>query len=252
MLRHTHFLKVYRDADTGAGGGGTAGTGTAGEGGTAGTGSTGDAGTGEQGVPQAKVNEIAARERAQGERATAAAVAEQLGMSVEEAKKFIADAKTKERETLAEGDRKLAEAADREAAATKREEAAAAREHAADLRAALIEAGVPRTKAERASRLVDSKPGDDAKTITDAVEALKPDWPELFAAAEGEEGGENGTGENKGAKKTGATSGSAKGGNGGSRKDAKPEDALARGAERARQAMEKRGVKVPAAAGSQT
>lgn len=243
----TTVLPVISGGD-GAGEGAGTGTG-AGEGtGAAGTGE--GAGTGATTMSQEQVTAIAARERAQGERAAAAKVAEELGMSVDDAKTFIAEAKQRELAAMTEADRKVAEAADATAKATARETAAAAREHSADVRAALIEAGVPRAKAERAARLVDSNPGDDAATITAAVESLRTDWAELFATAEGEggEGGEGGKGGENSANGGKPNSGTPRGGTP-RRSDSKPADGLARGKERAQQENVRRGI-VPAATGA--
>jgi hypothetical protein len=248
MLRNFGTLSVYRAPDTGDGGGASAGTGT----GAAGDGGAGDGGAeGEpKTVPQDQVTAIAARERAQGERAAAAKVAEALGMTVEEAKTFIDGAKERERAAMTEADRKLAEATDKEKAATAATAKAAEREHNANVRVALIDAGVPKAKAERAARLVDAAIGADDAAIKTSIESLKGDWPEMFATVEEGEGddgkgGANGDGKTKGK----ATSGTP-GGKPPARADSKPTDALARGAERARTDMAKRGIKVPEPAGT--
>lgn len=242
MLTDLFDLRLYRAPDDGAG------SGAGDDGGSTG----GDAGDDDQGagdepkVPQSKVNDIATRERQQGERSAIAKVAEELGMSVEDAKKFIKDAKNADRQKMSEADRKLDEAAEKEAAAVRREEAAALRELNADVRATLIEAGVPRARADKAARLLDLKPGDDAKTITAAVEDLKPDWPELFVA-------KNDDDDDTKAKSNGngrATDGDPKKSAPSRANNGKGSDALERGKDRAREANERRGIRVPAPAGS--
>jgi polyhydroxyalkanoate synthesis regulator phasin len=128
---------------------------------------------------------IGAAEKNQGKQAAMREVAEQLGMTPEEAKDFIEKARAKEREGMAEAERKLAEAADKEAAAARREEQALAREVDAAKRAALIEAGVPRDQAAAVARMldVDPKAEDLDKAAATAAEELKKSLPALFATA---------------------------------------------------------------------
>lgn len=132
---------------------------------------------------QADVTRIAAREKAEGERAALAKLATDLGVTIDEAKEIV-----KAHNDRAEADKTEAqrakEAADREKAAAETERAAAAAErHAAKLERALMRANAPAERLEKLTRLVDAKVGDDDEAIETAVKATAEEFPELFAEA---------------------------------------------------------------------
>lgn len=126
---------------------------------------------------------IGAKEKAEGKAAAQRELQEALGMSPEDAKKFIDDAKAKQREGMEEADRKLAEATEKETVATTRLAEAAKRELNAEVRAQLVEEGM--TKAQAAVVIpmvgVDVKDWDEAK-VTEAIAQLKTTLPQLFTS----------------------------------------------------------------------
>lgn len=143
---------------------------------------------------QDAVNRMLAREKDQGEKAAMSAVAEKLGMSIDDAKAFIEQKKQADQAAMSEADRRLAEATERENKAAQREAAAAVREHEAAVSAALLQARLDPDRLARARKLVEADPGADEKTIADAVTQLKKDEPAWFAAvAAGPPAGDPGT-----------------------------------------------------------
>lgn len=129
-----------------------------------------------------------AKEKNEGKAAALRQVQEALGMTPEEAKAFIEAAKEKEREGMAEADRKLAEANEKEAKAQAALAQASQRELNAEIRAALIEAGIPRAQAATVAPMVqvELKDWDEAK-VGEAVTKLKSDLPQLFSSSTEEE-----------------------------------------------------------------
>lgn len=124
---------------------------------------------------------IGAKEKAEGKAAALRELQESLGMTPEEAKQFIEQAKTRQREGMEEADRKLAEATEKETAAASKLEAATRRELNAEVRAQLVEAGMTREQASAVIPLVqvDVKDWDDAK-VTEAITGLRTTLPQLF------------------------------------------------------------------------
>ena len=137
---------------------------------------------------QAELTAIATREKAEGEKAAIAKVAETLGMSVEDAAKAIKAQRDRDTAAMTEVERREAAATEREQAAVAREQAATAREHQASVRLALREAGIalPTDKADeamaRAVGMVTAQPGADDAAIRAEVEQLKTTWPGMFGA----------------------------------------------------------------------
>lgn len=251
MLSRPTFLMDGDGGGASGGAGAGAGAGTGAGAGGAGTGSEGGAGEGNE--PPAKlhtqdeVNAIATREAAKAERKALETVAQTLGMSVEDAKKYIDGVKQQQLEAMNEADRKTAEAAERERKAGETESKAAQREHDATVMIALLGAEVPAKVATDVAKLLDVKVGDDEKAIGEAVVALKARLPQLFditPAGEGEgEGGPEGE------------SGGAPSGDAANRPKPKPAgkpgattDALQRGKDRAAKVNADRGIPVPSGA----
>lgn len=145
------------------------------------------------GVPQDRVDQIVKDRVEATKRQTMEAVAKDLGVSVEEAKKIIADATAKSESEKSEA-QKAREAADKEKGDAETEKAAAAKERLDTkverhliraLPAGLKDEEVD-AKVARLTRLIDVEPGADDDAIKKAVDALKKDVPELFG------GGSNG------------------------------------------------------------
>lgn len=151
---------------------------------------------------QADLDRIVQREKASAGRSAATALAEQLGMPLEDAKKALADfaaaqdaAKTQQQRDAEALTAALAEA-DRAKA-----EAAGAR-HVVAIERELVRAGLalPDDAAERdealtqAAALVAAQPGDDGTAIAAAVKATKRRWPGLFATPQKAGSGDPGPG----------------------------------------------------------
>ena len=163
---------------------------------------------------QADLDRIVQREKASASRSAASQLAESLGMSVDEAKKLIAEHAAAKDAAKTEAERNAeALTAARTEADRARAEAAAAR-HAVAIERELVRAGLalPDDPAEReealsqAAALVRADPGADATALADAVKATKKRWPGLFATA-GKVGGSGdpGPGPRGGAKGGGAS-----------------------------------------------
>ncbi|MYR75184.1 MULTISPECIES: hypothetical protein [unclassified Streptomyces] len=131
---------------------------------------------------------LAAKEKAQGERAGARAalekVAADLGFSnLDDAKAFIEEGRKAKEARLSEQEKKERDLADREARADAREKAAAERERIANRRAILVGLGATGVDLEDAVALLRVPDDADDTTITEAAEALKGRRGELFGAA---------------------------------------------------------------------
>lgn len=221
--------------DGGAGGG--QGDGGSGSGGS-GSGSGG--GTPSPTFTQADLDRVATQQKAEGKRAAEKAIADQFGVSIEEAQRIIASARENEEKEKSEAQRARDAAEAEKKAAADEKAAAAAEKHSIAVERALIRAGIalPEKDTEadallsRMARLVDAEVGADSETIRKAVEAVKADFPEKFTKPEeGEEGGDGKGG--KGGQGSGAPNSDPKGG------PPKPKldnDAMERGRERAKAA----------------
>lgn len=112
------------------------------------------------------------------------ALADSLGVSVDEAKQIIADQKAAQEAAKGESQKAIDAAKAREEAATARERAAIARERSAEVKLALMDAGINPTRLARATTLLvtDVAEDADADAIKAAAEALKSEMPELFGA----------------------------------------------------------------------
>lgn len=187
------------DGGSGAGSGDGSGSGSGDSGAGSGSGASSESGSGagagsgsgERQFTQAEVDRMV------GDRATSIRNAERervaalLGVDPDEAAKIVAAHREREQAQLTEAERAAQAAqADREAAAAER---AQARNVLRDtyVEAALVAAGIPAEHAERGRGLVsltveDGMTPDDLKArATEAVAAVKAEWPELFAAANG-------------------------------------------------------------------
>lgn len=137
---------------------------------------------------QDELTALAAKEKAQGERAGARAalekVAADLGFTnLEDAKAFIEEGRKAKEAQLSEQEKRERELADREAKADAREKAAAERERVANRRAILVGLGSTGVDLEDAAALLRVADDADDATITEAAEALKARRGELFGAA---------------------------------------------------------------------
>lgn len=159
------------------------------------------AGAGTKTYDEAHVQRVAAQQKAEGEKSAIANIAEQLGMTPEEAKAKLDAGTEAERKAMGEADRKAAEAADAKTAADKATAVAAAETLGAKVTQQLLLSGLDlgdeKTKDEdraekiaMAARLVNVAPGADDAAIKTAVDRVKTMVPQLFAPApEGGGGG---------------------------------------------------------------
>jgi hypothetical protein len=137
---------------------------------------------------QDELTALAAKEKAQGERAGARAalekVAEDLGFTnLEDAKSFIEEGRKAKEAQLSEQEKREQALADREAKADARERAAAERERIANRRAILVGLGATGVDLEDAVALLRAPDDADDTAITEAATALKERRAELFGTA---------------------------------------------------------------------
>jgi hypothetical protein len=187
MLRRFGFT-VYAP-DDGSGSGSTDdGSGSGGEGGE------GSGSTSTDDDAQKALNAREAAGKAKGKRQALQEVADTLGMSLDEAKKFIEERRAADDEALSEADRKLRDAEEKERKANERIAAAARREREAQAIALLAAEGVKferddegnlKGKGARVMKLVVAGLDDnaDAVAIGEAIDELKADMPELFGSS---------------------------------------------------------------------
>ncbi|MFF6931501.1 hypothetical protein [Streptomyces californicus] len=136
---------------------------------------------------QDEVASLAAKEKAQGERAGARAalekVAADLGFSnLDDAKTFIEEGRKAKEAQLSEQQKKERELAEREARADAREKAAEARERTANRRALLVGLGATGDDLDDAAALLRVPDDADDEDVQAAADALKQRRPELFGA----------------------------------------------------------------------
>lgn len=134
---------------------------------------------------QEELNRIAAREKQEGQRAAQQQVADDLGVSLDEAKRIIQEHHSREEADKTEAQR-AREQADREKAEAEREkQTTAAERHDARVERALLRAGVPDSdedegKLDRVKRMVTVDVGAEYEDIKADVETIKKDFPQLF------------------------------------------------------------------------
>ncbi|MGW1814135.1 hypothetical protein ACWCQM_11315 [Streptomyces sp. NPDC002125] len=136
---------------------------------------------------QDELTALAAKEKAQGERAGARAalekVAADLGFTnLDDAKAFIEEGRKAKEAQLSEQEKRERELAEREAKAEAREKAAEARERTANRRAVLVGLGATGDDLDDASALLRVADDADDTDIREAADALKQRRPELFGA----------------------------------------------------------------------
>lgn len=140
---------------------------------------------------QAELNKFLANEKRQGKAAgkaeAEAALAEALGVPLEEAKAIIAKNKADEDSKKSEADKDREKAAKERAEAEKAKADAAQEIHAARIERALAASGFVtdetdegRKKSSRVQRLVTAEVGASYKDVLADVQSVKADFPELF------------------------------------------------------------------------
>lgn len=140
---------------------------------------------------QAELDRIATREKEQGKQAGMREVAETLGVSIDEAKRIIAEKKSADEEQKTEAQRARDAAEAEKTAAIQAKADAEAERHATRIERALVRSGlaVPDKDGDEfissAVKLVPAEVGADDDAIKAAVDKLKTTVPALFGAAQG-------------------------------------------------------------------
>lgn len=134
---------------------------------------------------QADLNKIGAKEKAAGKRAAEQAFADSLGVSIEDAKKIIADHKVAEDAKKSEADRLKDAAAAEKAEAEKNKSTTAGEVRTARIERALAAEKFPKIDDDTATatvvRMVDVALEASYDDVKDAVKELKKEFPALFA-----------------------------------------------------------------------
>ncbi|MFE1949915.1 hypothetical protein ACFW9D_05535 [Streptomyces sp. NPDC059524] len=134
---------------------------------------------------QEDLERIAAKEKAQGQRAGARQALDEFAAehgftTVDDAKAFIAAARKAQQDALSEEEKRRQELEKREQDLAAREAAAIARERAAARRAVLVGLGATGDDLEDAAALLRVADDADEQAVADAAEKLKERRPELF------------------------------------------------------------------------
>lgn len=142
-------------------------------------------------IPQSEVTAIATREKEQGRRAAEEALAQKLGVPLEEAEQILKAHREKREAEKSEAQREK-DAAAREKAAAEQEKLAAKKEaHDARVDRALVAAGLDlddetdegKAKVDRIRRMVTAEVGAEYDAVKADVAALKTQFPDLFGKA---------------------------------------------------------------------
>lgn len=133
-------------------------------------------------LTQDRLTKLALSTKTKAQAQTLRKVAEDLGMSVDDAKQLITDHKAaiEASKTDLQREKDAADVARKEADADK--QTVAQERHDLRVEKALLKAGVDPVKAEKARRLVDAEVGSDQASIDVAVESVKADFPSIFEA----------------------------------------------------------------------
>lgn len=137
---------------------------------------------------QEDLNRVASREKKEGRAGAKREILEELGVDdLEAAKEAIAAKTQREEEQRTETEKALAKAAEAEAKAAKKEAELEQRLHDSTVKDALLEAGVDRKNVSRIVSMVTVEVGADEEAITEAVEELREDLPNLFTEQESDD-----------------------------------------------------------------
>ncbi|TXS68947.1 hypothetical protein, partial [Streptomyces sp. sk2.1] len=134
---------------------------------------------------QAEVEALAAKEKAQGQRAGARTALEEFATehgfsNVDDAKAFITAARKAQQDALSEDEKRRQQLEQRERELTAREAAATVRERDAHRRTVLVGLGATGDDLEDAAALLRVDDSADESTVRGAAEKLKERRPELF------------------------------------------------------------------------
>lgn len=138
---------------------------------------------------QAELNAIATREKNEGKAAAERSIAEQLGVSIEDAKAIIKQSKDAADAKKSEADKDREAAAKEKTAAEADRQAAALEVHNARLERAFLKEGIDfdelgEDKAKRLLGLVTAQSGASYDDVLKDVQQIKADFPALFGAPE--------------------------------------------------------------------
>jgi len=135
-------------------------------------------------ISQSDLSRLLAREKGEGKRAAEKAIADQLGVSVAEAKKIIDAAKEAEDAKKSEAEKEREAAAKEREAAEAAKRAAAVEVHEARIERALAAEGFAGDdkKLGRVRKMITVEVGASYEDVLADVKDAKTDFPELFAA----------------------------------------------------------------------
>lgn len=131
-------------------------------------------------LSQDEVNRISAQQKEEGKRAAEKAMADALGVTLEEAKAIVERQKQAELAAMSDAERAKAEAETEKAAAVQANAEAQRILTGAKVTAALVASGVPAAKLELVGRMVVVAPDADDAAIQAAVDSIKTTMPEAF------------------------------------------------------------------------
>jgi len=133
---------------------------------------------------QDEVTRMMAREKREGKESGVRSVAEQLGVSVEEAKTIIAERNEASEKKKTEDEKRIEAAEKKSAEAEAKVTAAEEKAFTADLRSKLLEMGINPAKLANAVKLVEASYTDEEEKVTDAVDKFVEETPEWFTSEE--------------------------------------------------------------------
>ncbi|MGY4844543.1 hypothetical protein ACW9PK_07245 [Kocuria sp. MNB10] len=136
---------------------------------------------------QDELDRIVSREKDQAKRSVAKQLQEQLGVSIEEARTILDEARKRSDAEKTEAQREREAAAKAKADADAERAEAVRDRHVLRLERNLLKAGVPDAALSRVARMVDVEVGADDVTLSDAITSLKDELPSLFEAKTADE-----------------------------------------------------------------
>lgn len=139
---------------------------------------------------QADLKRIAAKEKAEGKRAAEKALADSLGVSLDEAKKIIAKHRETEDANKSEAEREREKAKQEREAAEAEKREAAAEKHEARIERALVAAGFSGDdkRLARVRKMVTVEVGASYDDVLADVNEAKTEFPELFTSKTPDDG----------------------------------------------------------------
>lgn len=139
---------------------------------------------GQKTFSQDDVKRIAVKEKREGREAAERALAEKLGVPIDDAIRLLKEAKEQEERNKTEAQKGLEKEQKRATEAEAKAAEAEARAFTSDVKLALVLEGVNQQRLEHAIKLVDVAPGASEDDLKAAIGKLKEDLPEMFGPAQ--------------------------------------------------------------------